>query len=268
MIDRYGISCRPIRDLLVDYLRERQPALDYNSQEALSYYLAKLFWSDLERHHRGISSLHLPREIAEAWKQRLRTVNKTTRTPDGQRITDQAPRINYRECLTPVRAFYLDLAHWAVEDPARWAQWVAPCPVGSEEINRKKDKRRRKSRMDARTRERLPVLPALVRSVDRRRRDAAALLAAARNATDGETFSAAGLARHRYVSPHAVRRQRRSWPPISTRACGVTSDARRTTPSGPSPWLRCCEPPASASRSSASSPTTVWSNTGCPPPAS
>ena len=78
-------------------------------------------------------------------------------------------RINYRECLTPVRAFYLDLAHWAVEDPGRWAIWVTPCPIGEEEINRKKSKRRRKSRMDARTRERLPVLPVVVRSVlDRR----------------------------------------------------------------------------------------------------
>lgn len=192
LIDRYDVACRPIRDLFVDYLRERQPALDYNSLEALSYYLAKLFWSDLERHHPGIDSLHLPTEVAHAWKQRLRTVDKTVRTPDGRRITTQAPRINYRECLTPVRAFYLDLAHWAVEEPSRWARWVTPCPVGSEEINRKKDKRRRKSRMDARTRERLPVLPVLVRSVDRRRKDAAALLVAARDSAPGETFTAAG----------------------------------------------------------------------------
>lgn len=192
LIDRYDVACRPIRDLFVDYLRERQPALDYNSLEALSYYLAKLFWSDLERHHPGIDSLHLPTEVAYAWKQRLRTVDKTVRTPDGRRITTQAPRINYRECLTPVRAFYLDLAHWAVEEPSRWARWVTPCPVGSEEINRKKDKRRRKSRMDARTRERLPVLPVLVRSVDRRRKDAAALLMAARDSAPGETFTAAG----------------------------------------------------------------------------
>ncbi|MBU3866915.1 site-specific integrase [Streptomyces sp. 4503] len=192
LIDRYGIACRPVRDLLVDYLRERQPALDYNSLDALSYYLAKLFWSDLERHHPGIDSLHLPTDVADAWKQRLRTTTKTVRTPDGRRITTEAPRTNYRECLTPVRAFYLDLAHWAVEDPARWAGWVAPCPIGSEEINRKKDKRRRKSRMDARTRERLPVLPVLVRSVDQRRKDAAAVLAAARDAAPGETFTAAG----------------------------------------------------------------------------
>ena len=75
------------------------------------------------------------------------------------------PRVSYRECLTPVRAFYLDLACWAVEDPARWGPWVVPCPVGSEEIDRRKDERRRKSRMDARTRERLPVLPVLAATV-------------------------------------------------------------------------------------------------------
>ncbi|MFD5752264.1 hypothetical protein [Streptomyces sp. NPDC127033] len=64
--------------------------------------------------------------------------------------------------------------------------------MGSEEINRKKDKRRRKSRMDARTRERLPVLPVLVRSVDRRRKDAATLLMAARDSAPGGTFTVAG----------------------------------------------------------------------------
>ena len=102
------------------------------------------------------------------------------------------PRVNYRECLTPVRAFYLDLACWAVEDPARWGPWVMPCPVGSEEINRRKDKRRRKARMDARTRERLPVLPVLAATAGRRRTEAAALLEAARQAQHGQQFTAAG----------------------------------------------------------------------------
>jgi hypothetical protein len=192
MIDRYDLACRPVRDLLVDYLRERQPALDYTSLETLANFLGKLFWADLERHHPGINSLHLPVEVADAWKQRLRTVPKTTRTPDGRKVQTMLPRINYRECLTPVRAFYLDLAHWAVEDPARWAPWVAPCPVGSEEINRRKDKRHRKSRMDARTRERLPVLPVLIRTVDQRRKDAAMLLDAARRTPPGQSFTAAG----------------------------------------------------------------------------
>ena len=36
MIDRYNLACRPVRDLLADYLKERQPALDYNSLDALA----------------------------------------------------------------------------------------------------------------------------------------------------------------------------------------------------------------------------------------
>ena len=192
LIDRYRLSCRPIRDLLIEYLRERQPALDYNSLESLANYLGKLFWSDLERHHPGIDSLHLSVEVTEGWKQRLRTVTKTITTATGDKTQVAVERINYRECLTPVRAFYLDIAHWAVEDPGRWAVWVAPCPIGEEEINRKKAKRKRKSRMDARTRERLPVLPVLVRIVAERRTAAAALLDAARETRPGEAFSAAG----------------------------------------------------------------------------
>ena len=204
LIDRYGLVCRPIRDLLVDYLKERQPALDYTSLDSLANFLASLFWADLERHHPGIDTLHLPSEVAEGWKQRLRTVPKTVRAPDGSTTQIRVPRINYRECLTPVRAFYLDLAHWAVEDPARWAAWVAPCPVGSEEINRRKDKRQRKSRMDARTRERLPVLPTLRRTADRRRQDAAEVLDAARNTAIGQTFTAAGRTLLRVDSSRAA----------------------------------------------------------------
>lgn len=172
LIDRYHLACRPVRDLLVDYLRERQPALDYNSLESLANFLGKLFWADIEHHHPGIASLRLPADVANGWKRRLQTLSKTTTTATGEKVELTVARINYRECLTPVRAFYLDLAHWAVDDPSRWGVWVAPCPVGEEEINRKKAKRRLKSRMDARTRERLPVLPVVVRSVDQRRKAA------------------------------------------------------------------------------------------------
>ena len=49
LIDRYRLACRPVRDLLVDYLRERQPALDYTSLESLAYYLGKRFWADIEQ---------------------------------------------------------------------------------------------------------------------------------------------------------------------------------------------------------------------------
>src|SRR6266536_2581447 len=187
IVDRYQITCRPVRGLLVDYLRERQPALDYTSLKSLAYHLAGVFWADIEHHHPGIDSLHLPADVARAWKQRLQTKTATVTTATGEKTTTTAERLSYRECLTPVRAVYLDLAHWAIEDPARWAQWVAPCPVGDEEVSRRKSQRRRKARMDARTRERLPVLPALVRTADQRRDGAAALLAAARGTLAGRS---------------------------------------------------------------------------------
>jgi hypothetical protein len=68
------------------------------------------------------------------------------------------------DTLASVRAFYLDLAEWALDDPARWGPWVAPCPIRPEDLERRKFTRRRKARMDAGARERLPVLPVLARS--------------------------------------------------------------------------------------------------------
>jgi hypothetical protein len=159
LIDRYKPACRPVRDLLVDYLCERQPAMDYTSLKGLAYYLGERFWVDLEHHHPGIDNLHLPREVAEAWKQRQRTKPQIITTDTGEKTVIAVERIGYRDCLTPVRAFYLDLSQWAIEDPSRWGQWAAPCPVNQEEIGQRKFQRRRKARMDARTRERLPVLP-------------------------------------------------------------------------------------------------------------
>jgi hypothetical protein len=204
LIDRYQVRCRPVRDLLVDYLRERQPALDYGSLKSLAYHLGMLFWQDLERHNPGINSLHLPREVADAWKQRLRTRTKTITSSIGERTQTQVPRLNYWECLIPIRAFYLDLAQWAVEDPGRWGPWVAPCPIREEETNRRKARRHRKSRMDARTRERLPVLPVLIQTVNERRMTAQALVEAARQVQHGETFTAAGQTLTRVVTRHGT----------------------------------------------------------------
>ncbi|HTY26744.1 MAG TPA: site-specific integrase, partial [Mycobacterium sp.] len=73
LIDRYRIACGPVRDVLVDYLRERQPAVDFSTLQRLAYLLGKLFWADLEAYHPGIDSLQLPREVAAVWKQRVLT---------------------------------------------------------------------------------------------------------------------------------------------------------------------------------------------------
>lgn len=198
LVDRYPIACREVRALIVEYLKERQPSLDYVSLISRSYMLARCFWSDIEAHHPGIESLRLDAEVANAWKQRLRS--RPARS--GEAGGDSVERLSYIETLGVVRAFYLDVAEWALDDPGRWAKWVAPCPISSDELTRRKVVRRRKARMDARTRERLPVLPVLVGAVEEWRRHSNALLVAARAAAPGETFTAEGETLTRAVRPY------------------------------------------------------------------
>jgi hypothetical protein len=191
LIDRYQLACTPVRDLLADYLQERQPALDHRSLDTLAQQLGRNFWQDLERHHPGIASLHLPPEVAAAWKQRLRTKTPAARTADAA-AQPTGPRLTSRHTLLAVRALYLDLACWATEDPARWGPWAAPSPVAKTDVNRAKEDRRRKSRMDSRTRERLPVLPILARSAAAHRDHTAQVLQAALATPPGGTFTVAG----------------------------------------------------------------------------
>jgi hypothetical protein len=203
LVDRYPIVCRPIRDLLVAYLAERQPAIDYTTLVSLSYHLVRCFWCDIECHHPDINSLKLPREVAGAWKRRLAT-KTTTVIRDGQRVEVESERLGYLDTLATVRAFYLDLAEWGLDDPIRWGVWVAPCPVSQEDLVRRKFVRRRKARMDSRTRERLPVLPVLAEAVGRWRRESAQLLEAGQQVAPGKQFTVAGKTFTRIDRPHAA----------------------------------------------------------------
>ena len=172
----------------MDYLRERQPGIDYTSLVKLAVSLIPCFWKDLENCHPGIDSLLLPPDIAAGWKMRIQT--RTVRAPDGGEQV--LARQSADDALMAVRAFYLDLAQWALDDPARWGPWAVPCPIRASDIQYKKQKSRTKARMDARTRERLPVLRDLAAAADRARPDAAARLEAARAAGPGELFTAGG----------------------------------------------------------------------------
>lgn len=185
MVDRYDLACRPVRDLLVSYLKERQPSVDYVTLDRTSHDLVKLFWKDLELHNPGIASLRLPPEVAVSWKQRL----KVLRAKDG---TAKGERKNYPGVLLQVRAFYLDIAQWAAEEPERWAHWVAPCPVKANECAVRKAKLHRKSRMDQRTRDQLPTLPSLVDALNQYRRRCEELLQAARTTAPGQPFTCHG----------------------------------------------------------------------------
>ena len=84
LVDRYRLQCKPVRDLLVDYLKERQPALDYASLDSISRSLAGLFWARIEALSPGITTLRLPPEVARAWKEDLLTVKRSVTGPDGQ----------------------------------------------------------------------------------------------------------------------------------------------------------------------------------------
>jgi integrase len=192
LVDRYHIVNRPVRDLLVDYITERRPAVDYTTLCRLAYALAGCFWADLETHHPDIASLHLPPGVATAWKQRLATKQTTQTSSSGATVTAHAERRSSIEIMASVRAFYLDLAQWALGDPERYGRWVAPSPINRQELSRRKVVKRRKARMDARTRERLPVLPVLVRSLEQWRTEATELLVAGRAVEPGERFAAAG----------------------------------------------------------------------------
>ncbi|WP_055618500.1 site-specific integrase [Streptomyces phaeochromogenes] len=212
LVDRYHLKCQPIRDLLVAYLTERQPALDYNSLKRLSSLLAKNFWADLEQHHPGIDSLHLPLDVSEAWKVRLATKTVRRRQADGTVTESVEPRSSAVSVKLQVRAFYLDIAQWALDEPERWGQWAAPVPISEGECSDRKLERQQKSRKDQRTRERLPVLPTLVRVADRRLKEARlrleALYAAAPGATFtvlGETFTAPRLTNRPEGRPASVR---------------------------------------------------------------
>ncbi|MDJ0346179.1 site-specific integrase [Streptomyces sp. H10-C2] len=189
LVDRYGLKCPEIRDLIVAYLKERQPALDYGTLEEMSRALASNFWADLERNQPGIDSLHLAPKVASEWKERIKTKTARRKQPDGTIVEVKSVRASAGALLMQVRAFYLDLAEWAAEEPGRWGPWVAPCPIKPAEISTKKHEKRVKARTDQRTRERLPVLPVLVRAADQRLKDAKARLDAVRAAPAGSSFT-------------------------------------------------------------------------------
>jgi integrase len=190
LIGRYRIQSEPIRDLLVDYLRERRASMDFASLDNLARQLGLHFWADLEAHHPGISSLKLPADAAAAWKARVMTMHG----PGTGEV-----RLSGRGTLSAVRAFYLDITEWADDDPARWGPFAERCPVSASDASHKKDRLHRKSRMDQRTRERLPLLPALAARAEAGKTAAADLLHAATAAAPGELFTAGGQTLRRAV---------------------------------------------------------------------
>jgi integrase len=140
------------------------------------------------------------------WKENLKTKKRTTTNAVGAVVEITSPRLNAKDELLRVRAFYLDIAQWAADDPARWAFWAVPCPISDDEVHRAKELKHRKARMDQRTRERLPVLPALIHTTNQRRLAAAGTLQAAHDTEAGALIPNTNRTLRRAVAPKATGR--------------------------------------------------------------
>jgi integrase len=197
LVARHDIADPGMRQLLADYLTVRGAEMDYSSLRTLAAHLAGLFWKQVETLAPGQRDLHLPTGLYEQWRETLRW------RQDGKPRKEQDP------VLLAVRSFYFDLSAWALQEPARWAVWVAPCPVPQRELRGIARRRRKVTEEIAdRTRQRQPLLPRLT---DQARQDHARyteLLETGRAASPGQPFAAGGRTWVRVFSPADARRER------------------------------------------------------------
>ena len=179
MVDAYGVRNLAVRQLLIDYISHRAVAgMDYTTSVSLTCNLVRNFWCLIEDINPAQADLRLDEATANAWRARIDTVSNRDGTV--------RPRGDLWSILMTVRGLYLDLQSWAVDDPARWAVWVAPSPIAATQARAYQSSRRRLSeRMADRTRLRQPVLDLLVDYATGRRRHLQAVHAAARGAAAG-----------------------------------------------------------------------------------
>lgn len=121
LVDRYDVREKAVRELLVDYISHRAAAgMDASTTSSLVRTLVRNFWCVIERVNPDQRDLAVNEATYLAWRREVDVVidhNGMAR-----------PRQSIWDLLIAVRALYLDLQSWAVEDPARWARWWRPAP--------------------------------------------------------------------------------------------------------------------------------------------
>ncbi len=202
IVDRYGIPPSPVRDVMIDYLTEIRPGLDYGSWVHHVHTLGRAFWWEILQINPKQSDLRLAPHVVVQWRQRLAV------TAAG------GPRRDVHSLLFRVRAFYRDLQQWALDEPARWGIWAVPSPVRDADTRAlRKAKRHQKARSQQRTRVLIPLLPKLLAAATARRDWSVRLLAAAEAAGHDENFNLDGVTYRRFDPPaRTVRLARcRTW---------------------------------------------------------
>jgi hypothetical protein len=125
LVGRYRLACAPLSDLIMDYLRVRQPALDYANLHAMFRALAGLFWAEIETLAPGIDTI--PSAAADRPTVEGRAGDQNPKpSPDlmgaeadalcganyGERSTERTNQRNgYRNCQFDTRTGSLDLAN-------------------------------------------------------------------------------------------------------------------------------------------------------------
>ncbi len=199
LVDRYEIRHQGVRQLILDYLARRRSELDYSSLDQHARSLAGLFWAKIEALAPGHPDLRINAGLYERWREALNV-----------RENGQGKRYEVERILRSVRSFYTDLHSWAVEEPERWAPWVAPCPIPDNALRGLAvQKRRTKERVDDRIRRRQPLLPALVAYLEDRYHHLRGLLRQASLLAPGNVFTAEGRSYQRIWTPADEKRQRR-----------------------------------------------------------
>ena len=191
LVDAFSLQNQSVRDVIVRYLEERRASLDYASFDGLARTLAGRFWADIEHHHPDVESLHLPDDVASAWRMRARM----TVTPNG--VTER--RSYHVAIFHGVRAFYRDIQEWALDDPS-WVPYSVPSPVRKSDLaGYYKERKKTTAAMHQRIRDRLPQLPVLVDVAERHRSEQAALLEAVKAVPIDATFEHEGRSYRRTV---------------------------------------------------------------------
>uniref|UniRef100_UPI003F49A141 tyrosine-type recombinase/integrase n=1 Tax=Amycolatopsis sp. CA-096443 TaxID=3239919 RepID=UPI003F49A141 len=203
MVDRYPIRNRSVRQLLIDYFTRRSADTDYASISHMVLEVAHHFWEKIERINPDQADLRIAPEVYTTWRHMIST------REDGKNAGK--PRAGVDGIVICVRSFYYDLHTWATDEPERWAQWVASCPIPPSEIRGLGKRRRRiNDRTADRTRQRQPLLPILVQHVEDRYDKARTLLEHARQAKPDETFMLDGRSYQRVITKNDLHRRRRS----------------------------------------------------------
>lgn len=212
LVDRYQVHAPALREVFIDYIAERAASCDYSRLEAVARLLVNNFWGDIQTHHPDIDSFALTKPQAEAWRERMKIS-----------LTGQ-PRRDWTDVMGVVRAFYLDLAEWAHDEPTRWGPWAAICPIpprASREVYR--SRHLSNARMKDRTRLLAPLLPQFVTAVTVEQRRTHALLAAGSQAKPGATFDFDG-------EPwRLVPKQANTWNKIKTTVVATDPQGQRVS---------------------------------------